>query len=176
MKTSKTFRAAIVALTCLGVCFPQLSMAAETVVVDGIPVSQKIEDVSLQNGLLIGGLVDQAGRGVSDAPVVIGQNGKPVLELRTDADGRFAAEGLKPGVYQVVSHGGVNNYRVWEEEAAPAVAKRGVIHTVDPEVARGARNGGLLGVLANPLVLALIIAAAIAIPLALDDDDDHEAS
>lgn len=176
MKASKTFRAAIVALTCLGVCFPQLSKAAENVVIDGITVSQKIEDVSLQNGQLIGGLVDQAGRGVSDAPVVIGQNGKPVLELRTDADGRFAAEGLKPGVYQVVSHGGLTNYRVWEEDTAPAVAKRGVIHTVDPQVARGARNGGLLGVLANPLVLALIIAAAIAVPLALDDDDDHDAS
>ena len=105
---------------------------------------------------------------------MIGQNGKPVLELRTDADGRFAAEGLKPGVYQVVSHGGLNNYRVWEEGAAPAVAKQGVIHTVDPEVARGARNGGLLGILANPIVLALIIAAAIAIPLALDDDDDDD--
>ena len=64
MKTSKTFRAAVVALTCLGVCIPQMAMAAESVVVDGITVSQKIEDVSLQNGLLIGGLVDQAGRGV----------------------------------------------------------------------------------------------------------------
>lgn len=175
MKTSKLLRATVVALTCLGVCVPQLSMAAETVVVDGIPVSRKIEDVSLQDGLLIGGLVDQNGRGVEDAPVVIGQNGKAVLELRTDAEGRFAAEGLKPGVYQVVSHGGVNTYRVWDEPNAPATAKRGVIHTVDPQIARGAHGGGLLGVLANPIVLALIVAAAIAIPLALDDDD-HDAS
>lgn len=172
MKTSKMLRAAVVALTCLGVCVPQLSLAAETVVIDGIRVSQKTEDVRLQDGLLIGGLVDQNGRGVEDAPVVIGQNGKPVLELRTDAEGRFAAEGLKPGVYQVVSHGGVQNYRVWDESNAPATAKRGVIHNVDPQIARGASNGGLLGILANPIVLALIVAAAIAIPLALDDDDD----
>lgn len=176
MKTSKMFRATVVALTCLGVCVPQLSMAAESVVVDGIPVSRTVEDVSLQDGQLIGGLVDQSGRGVEDAPVVIGQNGKPVLQLRTDAEGRFAAEGLKPGVYQVVSHGGVKNYRVWDAADAPATAKRGVIHSVDPQIARGADNGGLLGILANPIVLALIVAAAIAIPLALDDDDDDDAS
>ena len=172
MKTFKTFRAAIVALTCLGVVVPRGVMAAETVIVDGVPVSQTVENLELQKGMLIGGLVDASGKGVEDAPVVIGQNGKPVAELRTDSEGRFAAKGLKPGVYQVVSHGKVTTHRVWEEGKAPAEAKRGVIHSVDPQVARGASNGGLLGILANPLVLALIIAAAIAIPLALDDDDD----
>lgn len=172
MKISKTFRAAVVALTCLGVIVPRGSIAAEAVIVDGIPVSQQVENLELQQGLLIGGLVDAAGKGVEDAPVVIGQNGKPVAELRTDSEGRFAATGLKPGVYQVVSHGAVTTYRVYEQGQAPAEAKKGVIHQVDPQIARGAGHGGLLGILANPLVLALIIAAAIAIPLALDDDDD----
>jgi hypothetical protein len=32
-------------------------------------------------------------------------------------------------------------------------------------------GGGMLGWLANPWVLAAVVAAAIAIPLALDDDD-----
>ena len=173
MKTSKTFRAAIVALTCLGVCVPRGVVANDSItVVDGIQVNKKVEDLSLQKGLLVGGLVDENGRGVEDAPVVIAQQGKPVAELRPDADGRFAAAGLKPGVYQVVSHGGLNIYRVWEEGQAPAGAKKGVIHQVDAKIARGASNGGLLGLLANPLILALIIAAAIAIPLALDDDDN----
>lgn len=172
MKTFKTFRAAVVALTCLGVVVPRGAIAANPVVVDGVPVSQVVEDLELQNGMLIGGLVDASGKGVADAPVVIGQQGKPVAELRTDAEGRFAAKGLKPGLYQVVSHGKVSTHRVWESGKAPAEAKRGVIHSVDPQIARGASNGGLLGILANPLVLALVIAAAIAIPLALDDDDD----
>jgi hypothetical protein len=171
MKTSKTFRAVVVALTCLGVCFPHPSFATEMVVVDGIQVNKVVQDLSLQDGVLIGGLVDSNGKGVEDAPVVIGQNGKAVAELRTDAEGRFAAKGLKPGVYQVVSHGGLSNYRVWEADQAPVDAKKGVIQTVDRNVARGASNGGLLGILANPLVLALVIAAAIAIPVALDDDD-----
>jgi hypothetical protein len=172
MKTFKTFRAAIVALTCLGVVIPRGAMAAEVVVVDGVEVSQQVTDLELQKGLLVGGLVDANGKGVEDAPVVIGQNGKAVAELRTDKEGRFAAKGLTPGVYQVVSHGKVTTHRVWQDGSAPAAAQRGVIHSVDPQIARGASHGGLLGVLANPLVLALIIAAAIAIPLALDDDDN----
>jgi len=176
MKTSKTFRAIIVALTCTGVCLPHRSIAAETMIVEGIPVSKKVEDLSLQNGLLVGGLVDASGRGVENAPVVIAQQGKPVLEMKTDSEGRFAAAGLKPGVYQVVSHGGLNNYRVWEEGSAPATAKKGVIHRVDPEVARGGSSNPLLSFLANPIVLAMIVAAAIAIPLALDDDDNDDAS
>ena len=173
MKTSKIFRVAVVAMTCLGVCLPTRSFAGQTVVVDGIPVVQTVENLSLQDGTLIGGLVDANGKGVADAPVVIGQKGKPVAQLRTDKDGRFAAKGLKPGVYQVVSHGAVTTHRVWAQDQAPTDAKKGVIHTVDPQIARGApSNGGLLGVLANPLVLTLAIAAAIAIPLALDDDDN----
>ena len=171
MKTSRIFRAAIVAMTCLGVCLPQQSFASNAVVVNGMPVSKVVEDLSLQNGVLVGALVDEGGRGVEDAPVIIAQEGKAVAELRTDADGRFEAKGLKPGVYQVVSHGGLRQYRVWEEGTAPAEAKRGVIHQVDPQVARGAQSGGLIAFLTHPIVLVAIIATAIAVPIALDDDD-----
>lgn len=174
MKTSKVLNVMVVAVTCLGVCFPAQAFANPTATkVNGISVVQKVENLSLQDGLLVGGLVDENGRGVADAPVVIGQKGKAVAEVRTDKDGRFAVKGLKPGIYHVVSHGAVTTHRVFEGKDAPADAKKGVIHAVDPQVARGApSNGGLLGVLSNPLVLALGIAAAIAIPLALDDDDD----
>ncbi len=170
MKTSKTFRAVVVALTCLGVFFPHSSFATEMVVNDGFQVNKDIQDLSLQDGVLIGGLVDSNGRGVEDAPVVIGQNGKAIVELRTDAEGRFAVKGLKPGVYQVVSHGGLDSYRVWEADQAPANAKKGVIQVVDPNVARGATSGSAFD-LANILIAGLVIIPAVAIPLALDDDD-----
>jgi hypothetical protein len=92
--------------------------------------------------------------------------------VRTDAEGRFEFAGAKVGTYQVVSHGAAGSYRVWDAASAPQTVKQGVIHTVDPQVARGASSGGLFGLLSNPLVLAGVIAAAIAIPLAVDDDDD----
>lgn len=173
MKLCRTLRAVIIAMTCLGVALPQQAIASKPVVVDGIPVSKNVIDLSLQQGQLVGGLVDANGNGVADAPVVIAQQGKPVLNLRTDAEGRFAAKGVKPGIYQVVSHGALENYRVWEDGTAPEGAKKGVIHRVNPEVARGASQSGLLAMLSNPLVLTLIIATAIAIPVALNDGDDN---
>ena len=172
MKTSKIFRVAVVAMTCLGVCFPHQSFAREAVVVNGIAVSQTVEDLSLQGETLVGGLVDQNGKGVEDAPVLIAQNGKTLLKLRTDSEGRFAAKGIRPGVYQVVSHGAAGNYRVWSADQAPATAKRGVIHQVDPQIARGHSHSMLTNLLSNPLVIAGIIATAIAMPLALDDDNN----
>lgn len=172
MKFNKILHLALVATTCVSVSMPQLATAGKSVAQADVSINRKVEDVVLKDGALRGALVDEAGRGVGDAPVLIGQNGKRVAELRTDAQGRFEFKGAKVGTYQVVSHGAAGSYRVWNATQAPEAAKQGIIHTVDPEVARGARHGGLLGFLANPIVLAGVIAAAIAIPLALDDDDD----
>jgi hypothetical protein len=173
MNTSSLLRAAMVALATFGVCLPQQLMAANPVIVDGIPVHREVESLELQNGRLIGGLVDQAGRGVADAPVIIAQDGKAIAKLRSDAEGRFAADGLSPGRYHVISHGGVRTFDVYAAGSAPAGSQRGVIQQVDPEVARGAAHGGkLMQFVTNPIVIALAIAAAVAIPLAIDDDDD----
>lgn len=170
MKVSKFLKVAMVALACGGVCLPQSAMAAKPVVVNGIPVHGDVESLELQGELLVGGLVDHAGKGVADAPVLIAQNGKPVTELRTDADGRFAAKGLQPGRYQVVSHGGVQTYDVFAKGQAPQHAKRGVVHRVDPQVARGAPGSPFRSLLSHPMVIATAIAAAVAIPLSLNDD------
>lgn len=172
MKLSKIFHFVLVATTCVSVSMPQLAAAGKPVTQLDVPIKRSVEDVVLQDGALRGALVDKAGRGVADAPVLIGQNGKKVAEVRTDAEGRFKFAGAKVGTYQVVSHGAAGSYRVWDAASAPQTVKQGVIHTVDPQVARGASSGGLFGLLSNPLVLAGVIAAAIAIPLAVDDDDD----
>lgn len=172
MKLNKFLHLALIATTCVSVSMPQLATAGNGVAQVDVPIKRTVEDVVLKDGALRGALVDKAGHGVADAPVLIGQEGKKVAELRTDAQGRFEFEGAKVGTYQVVSHGAAGSYRVWDATNAPKTVKQGIIHSVDPEVARGAHSGGLLKFLTNPLVLAGVIAAAIAIPLALDDDDD----
>ena len=141
-----------------------------------VPIKRTIDNVVLHEGHMLGALVDEAGKGVPDAPVLIGQDGKLLKELRTDQDGRFRFAGSQPGLFQVVSHGSAAAYRTWPADKAPADAKQGIIHQVDPEVARGGSPAGLFSCLTNPIFLALLIAAAIAIPLALDDDDDDPAS
>lgn len=139
---------------------------------NSIPIERTVQDVQLKEEALRGALVDKAGNGVEDAPVVIGQKGKLIKELRTDSEGRWQLANVEPGVYQVISHGSAAVYRVWSAENAPKNAKAGIIHQVDPEVARGGGPNPLLNALTNPILIALLIAAAIAIPLALDDDDD----
>lgn len=147
--------------------------AADDVAATTVPINRAVQHVVLQNGQLQGMLVDAAGTGVADAPVVIGKQGKLLKTLRTDDEGRFRLLAATPGVYQVVSHGGAEVYRTWQTDDAPDGAKQGIIHQVAPQVARGGHPGGLIALLTNPIFLALLIGAAIAIPLALDDDDDN---
>ncbi len=175
MRINSMVRGFVVALTCFGVVAPQLQAAGATAAVtaEGIPVRTQVEDVALQsNGELRGAVVDVNGKPVASAPVAVGQSGKVVAELQTDAEGRFAVTGLKTGTYQVASYAGVQSYRVWNAEAAPAKAKQGVIHVLPEGVARGQNNRSpLIRALTNPLVLAGGVAAAVAIGIAVTDDD-----
>ncbi len=69
-------------------------------------------------------------------------------------------------------------YRLWAPNTAPPVAQQGVILVVGDDVIRG-QHGYSAGPFASmaqwvadhPLITASAIGAAIAIPLALDDDD-----
>ncbi len=167
MLGSPPFRAVLTITLCLQLLIPQgVSHAEEPH--DSLPIRKEIRHVRLDKNSLHGVLVDQAGRGVPDAPVLIGQGGKLIFELRTNEQGRFVQESIAPGIYQVVTHAGGAVYHVWNSDAAPEGAKAGIIEQVDPKVARGAPAGSLLALLTNPIFLALLVAAAIAIPLAID--------
>ena len=112
------------------------------------------------------------------------KNGKEIARLETDQRGRFAVNGLKGGVYQVATVGQQGVYRMWAPRTAPPVAKKGLI-LVSGDVVRGQGYGpGPSGpfstvtgwISQHPLMTAGIIATAIAIPLAIDDDDGSHAS
>lgn len=192
MRNSKLLKSIVTIVTCASMALPHSAFAAarSAQVVDGVQVSQNIKDVQLGSaGTLRGAVVDNNGRPVAGAPVVVGQQGKVVAQFDTAADGRYALKDVTPGVYQVASYAGVQTIRVYADNA-PAGAVQGVVQVVDQAgIERGQCcengascpgcaqcNGGRYGVLkrivTNPLTWAVVIAAAIAIPLALDDDDD----
>jgi hypothetical protein len=173
MKFPKWMHVGLVLWMTVYLATPRL-LAADDTLDSPVPIKRTIDNIVLHEGQLRGALVDDAGKGVPDAPVLIGQDGKLLKELRTDQDGRFRFDVAKPGLFQVVSHGSAAAYRTFPAEQAPAGAKQGVIHQVDPQVARGGSPAGLFSCLANPIFLALLIGAAIAIPLALDDDDNDD--
>jgi hypothetical protein len=130
-----------------------------------------IRDVALQpGGILKGQVLNEQAVAQGQTKIAIAHMGKPFTVTQTDKDGRFVLTDLKPGVYELHLAQGGGAYRVWAPRTAPPAAEEGVLLIQDSRVVRGA-NGGAFGFLANPWVLAGIVAAAIAIPLALDDDD-----
>jgi hypothetical protein len=98
--------------------------------------------------------------------------GRAVASTQTGVDGRFAIAGVKAGVYEVATSQGVTVCRLWAPRTAPPAAQSDALVVHGGSVVRGAQGGGgVIGFLSNPWVLGGIVAAAIAIPLALDDDD-----
>jgi hypothetical protein len=139
-----------------------------------------VHDVALhQTGVLRGLVVDGQGASTSDVEVALVQRGKVVATTRSAIDGSFAVSGLQGGVYQVSTRGGVGTLRLWAPHTAPPVAEDEVllIHNAplaaEPlSAATAPRGGTIFRAVTHPWVLGGVAAAAIAVPLSLDDDDD----
>ena len=173
MRLRQFFCGMLVALASLGMVLPQSAFAASTQL--SRPASTAVRDVALHDGgSLTGQVLDVSGTPVSGTAVaVIGQGG-PVASTQTSADGRFAISGVKAGVYEVATTNGVTVCRLWAPRTAPPAAQSDalVVHGDTVVLRRSIGGGGVIGFLSNPWVLGGIVAAAIAIPLLLDDDDD----
>ncbi len=191
----KRLRVVVVVLSCVGMTLPTTVMAAPTVVL-AKQIGQAPRDVALhEGGVLVGQLLDAQGVGVAEAPITVKSAGKEVARATTDKDGKFRVMGLKGGVHQVVAVGRQDVYRLWAPRTAPPAARRGLMLVSSTDVVRGqcdcgtpvcgsacSGGGGVYGggggggignwIANHPLITAGAIAAAIAIPLALDDDDD----
>lgn len=167
MRISRTVRAAVVAMTCFGFLSADVARAAG-------PAIAKVRDVALQSaGVLHGQVVDAQGVPQAQAEVVAVQNGKTLAVAQTDAAGHFALADMSGGVYELQTASNTDVYRLWAPRTAPPAAQDSVLLVSDQNVVLGQQGAGSsLGWLANPWVLAGIVAAAIAIPLALANDDD----
>lgn len=171
---------------------PQFMVAADVAPVALAPAkavavahTQSPSDVVLQEGgTLVGRIVDAQGKSVAMAPVSLQTGGKEVARVVSDESGRFEAKGLKGGVYQVASTGHQGVYRVWAPQTAPPAAAKGLSIVSRPDVVRGQYGPGpgnpfsAAGqwIAEHPIITAGAVAAAIAIPIAVDDDDDPPAS
>ncbi|MEX0820346.1 MAG: carboxypeptidase-like regulatory domain-containing protein [Pirellulaceae bacterium] len=159
MKLGQSLRTLVVTLACAGFLAGQTVQAASPI----------IRDVALQpGGVLNGQVLDEQAVAQGQAKIAVVHKGKPLTVTETDAAGRFVLAGLEPGVYELHLAQGGGAYRVWAPRTAPPAAEQGVLLVQDSRVVLN-QGGGHFGWLANPWVLAGIVAAAIAIPLALSD-------
>jgi len=135
------------------------------------PSPNVIQDIALhENGLLKGQVLDTQGAPVKGVRVAVVQQGKVITGTTTDTSGRFAIAGLRGGMYQVVTPQGAAAYRLWAPNTAPPAAQADALIVNGATVVRaGMGGGGVVGFLSNPWVLGGIVAAAIAVPLAMDD-------
>ena len=174
MKWMERLRGLVVAVAAVSMILSQFAYAASAGQAAG-PMSSTVRDVALQEGgLLTGQVLDGAGAPVAATPVAVVDQDRAVATALTGEDGRFAIRGVKAGVYQVATAKGVTVCRLWAPRTAPPSALPDALVVNGDTVVRGAMGGGgggVIGFLSNPWVLGGIVAAAIAIPLILDDDD-----
>jgi hypothetical protein len=171
--TLKRFQTILAAVACVGIVCPPSALATELA---GAP-----RDVALRpGGVLVGQVVDQQGAVQASSIVSIQHDEQEVVRTQTDANGIFAAQGLRGGQYQIVTPDGQSIYRLWAADTAPPAASEAAVVVTGQEVVRGqwgAEYGGrwLDWVRSHPYITAGIVAAAIAAPLAVaatSDDDD----
>ena len=163
MKHAGFFQWVAVGLATIGLCFPQAVMAAP-------PTSNQtteITDVRLHDGgALRGQVVTVQNVPLAGAEVVLSSGNQKIDARKTDQNGYFTFVGLHGGVYQVVAANNHRAYRAWPQGAAPPVAQSGALIVAGNETVRG-QSGGLRTFLANPWVIAAIVAAAVAIPVGI---------
>lgn len=159
----KTFAAA---LACAGMLLTPLTQAAS-------PVTAPRDVALQQGGVLSGQLLDQQGAPQVNAPVSIQTGSVEVARVTTDQQGKFTVSGLRGGVHYVASAGHRGNYRFWAPQTAPPAAQRGLLMVDSNATVRGQHGGGALGFVADhPVFTAAAIGTAIAVPIAITDDDD----
>jgi protocatechuate 3,4-dioxygenase beta subunit len=138
-------------------------------------------------GQFAGQIVDAQGQPVADAAVELWAQGRIAGRGTTDPQGRFRFAGLRAGLYQVLAPGAAGVVRLWQPAVAPPAAGpalllvqgstvRGQYPPRQEHPPHGVYDGALKRTLGNPWVFAGLVAAGIAVPIALTNDDDRNGS
>ena len=166
MKNVNTLTRMIVVLAVVGLCFPPAAFASAPV------AKHKIVDVAMLNGnVLVGQLVNSNGKAVSNTQVLLKQENKTIVTLKTDKQGVFAVKGVPGGVYQLAAKDTQGVYRLWAPKTAPPTAQKGVLLVNGNGVMRAQYGSYLRNMLANPWVVGGIVACAVAIPVAVHNSN-----
>lgn len=191
MKHLNILRAAMVATACVGFLMPPPVLAIQPIA--GSDRVVQTHDILLHNdGVFVGQVVRADGQPREAATVSLQQRGVEVARVHTDANGYFAVRGVRQGLYMVQTADTTGSYRAWSTDVAPPAAKPSALLISNAEVVRGqcgcevancsdcdacggggggGGGGALACALSRPLVIGAIVATAIAVPVALHDDD-----
>lgn len=189
MHCQRFYQRGVVLATALSLLLsPSLSAQRPGLPVQGTPSAVTVHDVVRDpQGRVVGQIVSPQGHPVVGAEVQAWQAGKVVAQATSDQEGRFVLAELRGGVYQIITASGGSVYRVWPSSAAPPVARpqlllvqgavvRGQLHgsATQNGVGTGLFGGAFTHALSNPWVVSGLLAAGIAIPIAVSNNDDDK--
>ncbi|MEM1304135.1 MAG: carboxypeptidase-like regulatory domain-containing protein [Planctomycetota bacterium] len=167
---------------CLAMAAPLRAIAGPGLEPGATNAVPRVVDVAIaEDSLLYGQVVTAHGTPLAGAAVtLVGRDGKPVV-ARTNASGVFGYRGVKGGAYCLQAGDSVAVCRVWAPRTAPPKAARAVMLVADQRAVLGQHEapasvnrfvGNSKRWLANPLVMAGVVGTAIAVPVAIANDDD----
>lgn len=164
MRCMGVVRTGAIVLAVLGMLLPSSVLNAAT---KKDPAAKPaVIDVELQEGgVFEGQLLNAQGTAQANAPVVLHRSDGEVATTITDQSGKFRVEGLRGGSYRVLAGRDSANYRLWAPDTAPPSAQSQALLVSGGRQIRG--QGHFLKWCRNPWVIAAVIAAAIAIPVAI---------
>ena len=96
------------------------------------------------------------------------------MAATTDQRGGFVFSNLAAGTYRLETKSGVYLCRIWTHAAAPPSAAPSLLVVNDAQIERGQRPMKEI-FRSDPLLMAAIVAAAIAIPIAVHKSQDDSA-
>jgi hypothetical protein len=141
---------------------PQALVKTEQPATDGEPVA----DIALSaGGKLRGRVTNAAGQNAAGIKVVASQGTTIMASATSDTEGRFELNNLPGGVFQLTAGQASQTCRVCSESTAPPAATHQVMLVHDRATVRG--QSQYRRFFTNPVVIAGIVAAAVAIPVAI---------
>ena len=127
----------------------------------------RVHDIALEpGGRLRGRVLNTEGSPTSEYQIIVVQDGRQVGTAVTDGQGRFAVHGIHGGMFQVIAGATIYACRGWAPQTAPPVATTQLLVVPRGIIQRGQRPFRDL-FFGDPVMVGLVIAAAIAIPIAV---------
>jgi hypothetical protein len=164
-KQLRVCRAVTVSLACVAWLLPVHEIAAAPPI-PGAATTGVMIDVRLDPwGAVRGRLLDAGGQPLANRPVVLQQADGASLAAQTDVGGGFVLHRVSAGVHRLTVGDETVNCRVWTHAAAPPSAADQLTVVAGQTIIRGQQP--FSAIFTNPLFIGLVIAAAIAIPIAV---------
>lgn len=125
-------------------------------------------------GGFFGQLVDTQGVPIAGTTVQVLIRGREAGVAITDEAGGFSFDGLRGGVHQVVVGEAVTYVRCWRNRTSPPAATAALLLVTDGQTVRGQHP--ISHLFSNHVTLGLALAAAIAIPIVINNSDKPKSS